>query len=132
MKCTRLFLCVICSLFFTLPVYALTSRTGDAISVAADEIIDDDIIIFGQNVDVSGTVLGDVYAFGQSVKITGNIGGSIFTGGANITVDAKSVESVWAAGGTVEVLGNVIRNAVLAGGSICFCDGASVGKDLGV
>jgi hypothetical protein len=115
-----------------MPVYALTSRTGDAISVAADEIIDDDIIIFGQNVDVSGTVLGDVYAFGQSVKITGDIGGSIFTGGANITVDAKSVESVWAAGGAVEVLGNITRNAVLAGGSICVCDGASVGKDLGV
>jgi hypothetical protein len=132
MKSARFLSCIVCSIIFMVPSYALTSRTGDAIGVASDEIIDDDIIIFGQDINVDGTVLGDVYAFGQSVKITGDIGGSVFTGGANIIIDTRHVETVWAAGGAVEILGSVTRNAVLAGGRICVCEAAVIGKDLGV
>ena len=123
---------VLCSLVFMLPVHALTSRTAESATVAPEEIVDDDLIMFGQNITVEGTVLGDVYAFGQSVKISGDVGGTVFTGGANITIDAKSVETVWAAGGNIELLGSVTRNAVLTGGTICVCDAATVGKDLGV
>jgi hypothetical protein len=114
-----------------LPVHALTSRSAESARVAPEEIIDDDVLMFGQNIAIEGIVLGDVYAFGQSVKITGDVGGSFFTGGANITIDAKSVETVWAAGGNIELLGNVTRNAVLFGGTIRVSEDASVGKDLG-
>jgi hypothetical protein len=123
---------VLCVLVFVLPVCGLTSRSGEGAKVALDEIIDDDIIMFGQDITIEGTVLGNVYAFGQSVKIAGDVGGSVFTGGANVTIDAKSVETVWAAGGNVQLLGNVTRNAILAGGAICICDAAYIGKDLGV
>lgn len=130
MKCSRILICVVCSVVFMMPVYALTSRTGESVKVALDHVIDDDIILLGQSIEVEGTVLGDVYAFGQSVRITGDVGGSVFTGGANITIDAKSVETVWAAGGSIEILGNVTRNAILAGGNICVCENAVIGKDL--
>ena len=132
MRYSRILSGVLCSLVFMLPVYALRSRVDESVKVGIDEIIDDDIIMLGQNITVEGTVLGDVYAFGQSVKITGDVGGSVFTGGANVTIDAQSVETVWAAGGSIELLGNVTRNAVLTGGTICVCDAAYIGKDLGV
>jgi len=132
MKYPRILSGVLCCLILALPSYALTSRTGESARVAPEDIIEDDIILLGQNIDVEGTVIGDVYAFGQSVKITGEVGGSIFTGGANIVIDPKSVHTVWAAGGNIEIFGKVIRNAVLTGGTICVCENASVGKDLGV
>lgn len=132
MKYSRILSGVLCALVLMLPAYALRSRTAESVKVAPEEIIDDDIIMLGQNITVEGTVLGDVYAFGQTVKITGDVGGSVFTGGANVTIDAKSVETVWAAAGSIELLGNVTRNAVLTGGSICVCDAAYIGKDLGV
>ncbi len=132
MKYAKILSGVLCYMILVLPSYALTSRTGESATVGAEDIIEDDIILLGQNIDIAGTVIGDVYAFGQSVEITGEVGGSVFTGGANIVIDPRSVHSVWAAGGSIEILGTVIRNAVLTGGTICICENASVGKDLGV
>jgi len=122
---------VLCILSLTAPVYALTQRTGDAVKVAFDEVVDDDVILLGQNIKVEGKVTGDVYAFGQTIRMSGDIGGSAFMVGANITIDARTVETVWAAGGSIEVLGNIKRNAVLAGGNVCLCEKAGIGKDLG-
>lgn len=123
---------IVCSMIFATPVYALTSRTGDAVKVAADDIIDDDIVLLGQSIDVDGQVTGDVYAFGQTVKITGDVRGTVFTGGATIIIDAQSVGTVLAAGGSIEILSPVKRNAVLTGGKICVCENGQIGKDLGV
>ena len=130
MKYLGIVTCIVCSLIFTVPAYGLISRTGESVSVAPDEIIDDDIILMGQNIDVEGQVLGDVYAFGQTVKITGDVAGTVFTGGAAVTVEARSVGTVLAAGGSIEILSPVKRNAVLAGGKVCLCENGRVGKDL--
>jgi cytoskeletal protein CcmA (bactofilin family) len=120
-----------CVIVFTAPVYALTKRTGDAVEIALDEVIDDDVILLGQSINIEGSVMGDVYAFGQTIRISGDIGGSLFTAGANIIIDARAVETVWAVGGGIEILGSIQRNAVLAGGNVCLCEKARIGKDLG-
>jgi hypothetical protein len=131
MKNIRWFLCILSLIVFITPAYTLTSRIGEIASVGPDEVLDDDIVLFAQNIKVEGTVAGDVFAFGETVTITGDIGGSVFTGAANIAIDAKSVEAIWAAGGSIEVKGSITRNVVLAGGSVCVCDEARIGKDLG-
>jgi cytoskeletal protein CcmA (bactofilin family) len=131
MKCSGIVTRVLCVVLFTAPVYALTSRTGDAVKVAFDEVVDDDVILLGQSINVEGKVMGDVYAFGQTVRISGDIGGSVFMVGANITIDARTVETVWAAGGSIEILSSIQRNAVLAGGKVSLRENARIGKDLG-
>jgi cytoskeletal protein CcmA (bactofilin family) len=132
MKYSSIMTCVICSMIFTAPGYALISRTGESVSIAAGEIIDDDIILLGQSIDVAGQVIGDVYAFGQTIKITGDVAGTVFTGGATITIDAQSVGTVIAAGGSIDILSYVKRNAVLTGGKVCVYERGEVGKDLRV
>lgn len=124
-------LCILLLVMFVTPTYTLTSRIGEYAAVGPEDFVDDDVILIAQDVKVEGKVAGDVFAFGQSVTVTGNIGGSLFTGAANIFIDAKSIEAVWAAGGNIEVKGSVTRNVVLAGGSVCVCDEARIGKDLG-
>lgn len=131
MKNIRWLLCILSLVMLVTPAYALTSRIGEYAAVGPDDVIDDDIVLIAQNVKVEGKVAGDVFAFGETVTITGDIGGSLFTGAANISIDAKSIEAIWAAGRSIEVKGIVTRNVVLAGGSVCVCDEARIGKDLG-
>ncbi len=131
MKNIRWLLCILSLVIFVTPAYTLTSRIGEYAAVGPDDVVDDDIILIAQNVKVEGKVAGDVFAFGETVTITGDIGGSLFTGAANIFIDAKSIEAVWAAGRSIEVKGVITRNVVLTGGSVCVCDEARIGKDLG-
>jgi cytoskeletal protein CcmA (bactofilin family) len=130
MKYLSIVTCLVCSMVLISPVYAMTLRTGESVQVAADETVNDDIILFGQNIDVDGNIEGNVYAFGQAVRVTGSIGGSVYTGGANITIEAKNLETIWAGGARVEILSDVNRNAVLAAGQILVGDGVRIGKDL--
>lgn len=120
-----------CLLFIVLlaaPGYALVVRSGQTIEI--DEIIDDDLIIFAQEVDIKGKVNGDVYAFAQEVSISGEIEGSIFTGASSIVIDVDHAKTVWAAGGNINIKGNIYKNVIIAGGDLCVHEGANIGKDV--
>ena len=69
------------SLAFASPARAAEIITGDPDAVVpADQVIDDDLFIAGQNVRIEGTVNGDVFAAGNQVEITGTIDGNLFVG----------------------------------------------------
>ena len=110
MKNLRYILGVLMIVGFMLPGHALVFKRDQSVEIAADEVIEDDLIAFAGNVDIKGTVLGDVYAFAQSVTITGDVGGSIFAGGANITIDAPRAQTIWAFGANIKVTGNNNHN----------------------
>jgi len=113
-----------------LPAYGLVFKSGDDITVAEDQVIDDDLIAFGQKILIKGDVNGDFYAFGQSVTVLGDIQGTIFCGAGNIDIKAKSVKSIWAGGGNISINGRVSRNVVLAGGQLYIDGDAGIGRDL--
>lgn len=112
------------------PAHALVIMREQTVEVAADEIIDDDLVAFGNFIDVKGTVTGNVCAFAQTVNVSGDIGGSLFIGAASSSIGAKSVQTVWAAGGNLIVSGNVSKNLILAGGTLDIDKDARVGKDV--
>lgn len=112
------------------PGYAITLRSGDALEIAENEVIDDDLILFAQSIDIKGKVNGDVCAFAQEVKVSGEIEGSIFSGAATIDIDAKSVKTIWAMGGNITISGLIDRNVLLFGGSLLIDDNARISKDL--
>jgi cytoskeletal protein CcmA (bactofilin family) len=68
------------------PASAAEIITGnpDAV-VPADQVIDDDLFITGQNVRIEGTVNGDVFAAGAQVEVTGTIEGNLFVGAQTFT-----------------------------------------------
>jgi cytoskeletal protein CcmA (bactofilin family) len=123
-------ICILIVIALVVPAHALVLRRSESVEIAADEIIDDDLIAFAGDVDVKGTVTGNVCAFAQTVNVSGDIGGSLFIGAASASINARSVQTVWAMGGNLSVSGNVTRNVILAGGSLDVDADARIGKDL--
>ncbi|MGB3340500.1 MAG: hypothetical protein WBB37_03355 [bacterium] len=117
-------------LLCTTPLFGLVVKSGDDIEIRADEVIDDDIIVLGQNVAIKGTINGNVCAFSQDVEITGDVAGTIFCGGANVNIDAQSVGTIWAGAGNVKINGNIRNNVLVFGGALDIEEDTKIGKDL--
>jgi hypothetical protein len=110
---------------FVVPGYALDVRkaergTGGEVSVAANETVDDtlvvfadsirisgtitgDLIAFARNIEIQGTVQGNVISFGQRIEVSGNVGGDIFAFGQSIRTDGQIGQNLWGFGQTVTV-----------------------------
>lgn len=121
-------------LFFILllitPGYGLVVRAGQSVDVFADEVIDDDLIAFGRQVNIKGKVNGDVFAFAQVVFVNGEISGSIFGAGSSADITVKNAKTVWAAGGNIHISGPIKNNALVFGGSLFIDKNAKINKDL--
>lgn len=122
--------CFICVMLCTTPVFGLIIRSGDDIEIKVDEVIDDDLIAFGQNVSVKGIVNGDIYAFGQEVEIFGDITGTVFCGASTVDIDAQINGSIWVGAGKVSIAGNVYNNVLIFGGTLNVEENTRVGNDL--
>jgi len=78
-----------------------TVRSAQAFEVNEDgvipdgEVIDDDVLIGGNNVVINGTVNGDVFAFGSIVTLNGVINGSMFAGAQNVVVNGEITGSLF-------------------------------------
>ncbi len=88
-------------------------RHGTDVLVAKDEVIDDDLYVFAQNITVNGTINGDLIVFGQQVVINGTVDGDLI-----------------AAAQLVSVNGKVADDARIAGQVLTIQDGAEIVDDL--
>jgi anti-sigma factor RsiW len=87
-------------------------RSDGAVTVAADETIDDTLLAMGQTVTIDGNVNGDLLAFGQEVTVRGNVTGNIVTGAQSVTIE-----------GTV-------GGSVLSGAEDLTLENARIGRDF--
>jgi cytoskeletal protein CcmA (bactofilin family) len=69
-------------------------RSDDAVTVAANETIDDTLLAMGQNVTIDGTVNGDLLAFGREVTVRGNVTGNLITGAQSVAIEGTVGGSV--------------------------------------
>lgn len=98
--------------------------------VGADSVIDDDLLIHGDNVDIRGTVLGDVIACGGSVRISGNVTGDVMACGGRVSINGIVGDDVRIGAGEVVIEGNVGDDIFVGAGSIKVSDGAYIGGDM--
>lgn len=90
------------ALSFASPARAAEIITGEPDAILpADQVVDDDLFIAGQNVRIEGTVNGDVFAAGNRVEVTGIIDGNLFVGGQLVTLSGSVNGSVYAGGSAV-------------------------------
>jgi len=87
-------------------------RSEGAVTVAADETINDTLLAAGQTVTIDGTINGDLLAFGQEVTVRGNVTGNLVTGAQRVTIE-----------GTV-------GGSVLGGAEDLLLENARIGRDL--
>lgn len=108
--------------------YATTFRTEE--HVHKEEVINDNLYIFGSAPLINGNVQGDVAAFGGTVTITGNILKDAMVSGGNINITGTIGEDLRLFGGNIFLDGTVNGEVVMAGGQIKVGPNALVKGDL--
>ena len=120
-------------------------------TIPANETIDDDVFISGNDVVIDGTINGILFASGQTVTLNGTVNGDAFLmgetiivsnsavvdgnlviGGADITMNGSVSGSVFggSAAMVLEKDADVGRNFYYGGFSLTTDEGSVVGKDL--
>src|SRR6185503_932140 len=78
--------------------YEIRHNENGAVTVAADETINDTLFAAGQTVTIDGTINGDLLAFGQEVTVRGNVTGNLVTGAQSVTIEGTVGGTVLSAG----------------------------------
>jgi hypothetical protein len=105
-------------------------RTGDTVTVPADESWDGDLYVLGGRVTVAGSVDGDLTVLGGQVDVTGTVTGDVLATGGNVSISGEVGGDVRLAGGQVTVSGTVSEDVAVTGGQVTVPAGGDIGGDL--
>lgn len=106
------------------PVFAVV-KSNDFITVAKDEVIDDDFFASGQEVIIEGTVNGDVYVAASRVAIRGTVNGDVLAAASSIEVSGTIADDLRAGANTITLVGATIGDSVSVGGNELSADSAT-------
>jgi cytoskeletal protein CcmA (bactofilin family) len=125
-------LALLLALFVMSPVWSLTSRVGEQVTIAATETIDDDLYIAGNTITIDGTVKGDAVLAGGSIAINGRVEGDVIAAGRAIVINGSVGDDVRMAGQALilDAKARVGDDAIAAGLSLETKAGSTVGGDL--
>lgn len=121
------------ALFLLAPmqVAAADVRAGNGEqTIGAGTTITDDLYIFGNTVNIRGTVDGSVISAGATVTVAGHVTRDVMVAGGTVDINGPVDGSVRVAGGTVNVNSAVTGDVVAAGGTVNLSSEASVGRDV--
>lgn len=105
---------------------ALRVMDGPATVIAAGRVIDDDILITGQEVTVDGTVTGDLIAFAEQVRVRGRVEGDLLAAAREIEVTGTVGGDARLAGQRLDIRGTVGHNLMTASQDATLAPGAKV------
>ena len=124
---------VLLVLLLAVPVFtasAFDARTGDYLSVAVDEIVDEDLFLSGEKVRVDGTVNGDLYVAARTVVINGSVRDSVTVVGDNVSISGRVGSGVFAACQKLTIGGEVKGNVRAFCRVLSLENGAGLAGDL--
>ena len=98
-------LAVLLSFFLVSPVQAkIISKEKGTVTVAAGEVINDDLFIGAESVDIAGTVNGDIYVGAGTVNFNGRVTGDLVVGAGTVIIDKAVIgDSLIVGAGTVTI-----------------------------
>lgn len=128
------------SLKFVLPVLflalivpfsakAFAVKTGAAVNIGANEVIDGNLYAAGSSLLIDGQVKGDVVCAGQSVIINGRVDGDVLCAAQSINVLGEVVGSVRVAGSDVSLNNKIGRNLMAFGASVSVGSNSDISFD---
>ena len=108
-------------------------RDEDRVTIAADEVIDDTLIVSAQDVVIEGTVTGDLIAMGDRITVRGPVGGTMLAVAEVVSVENAISGSFIGGGETIDIRGTPVGANVYAVGSrVTLHGGASVAGNVAV
>lgn len=116
-----------------IPSVALASsvmRTGEAVSVAADQAVEGDFYGLGNNVTVSGEVTDDLLVIGGKVKVNGKTGADLAALAGDVQIDGVIGDDARIVAGEVTVAGEVLGDLVVLSGTLKVLSTAKISGDI--
>lgn len=112
------------------PVLAFDARSGDTVTIASREVVDDDLYVGAATVIVDGMVNGDLWAAGYTITVNGSVNDSAMVAGYMINISGDVGHAVRAAGQTISISGNVDGDLMVFGATVNVASTATVKGDL--
>jgi hypothetical protein len=113
-------------LLFAASAWVIETRSGQNVTIDADEVVEDDLYVAAQNVTVEGTVQGDLVAVGGTVE------GDVISAGRTVIVNGTIEDDVRSAGQAL-LIGEdaqITDDLIAAGFSLESERGSTVGGEL--
>jgi cytoskeletal protein CcmA (bactofilin family) len=121
---------VLLTLFTSAPVLAADLRSGDHITVASGEVIDDDLYIAGSDITIDGTVNGDLVAVGNTITVNGTVNGNLLAAGQTINMNGSVGHAARLAGQTININGKVDGDLVVFSSETNISSQAEISRDF--
>lgn len=120
------------SLFLVSPVQAkVITKDKGSVTVAAGEVINDDLFIGAESVDISGTVNGDIYVGAGIVNFSGKVSGDLIIGAGTVNIGQAVIgDSLIIGAGTVNIDEKSKINGSLLVGAGTLSNQAPVGRNF--
>lgn len=114
------------------PALAATIAGGEVYRLEAGQVVEDDLIVSGQEVYIDGTVKGDLIAFGNYVEVNGRVEGDLMGAAAELRLNGAVADDVRVAGAGVTIAGQVGDDlfAAAGGSQAGFAYGQVNGRSL--
>jgi len=100
--------------------------------VKADQVIDDDLLLVGEQVTIDGTVNGDVLVFANSVDVNGTINGDLLVGCGNLNMAGTINDDLRIGAQNVRITGKVKRNLSAGASQFLLDKEGAVGGNVAV
>jgi cytoskeletal protein CcmA (bactofilin family) len=123
-------LVILSALAFVGVANAQNFKTGNTVTVAANETIDGMLFAGGSNIDIAGKVNGDVYCAGQTITISGTVNGDVICAGQTITISGIVDGSVRLAGQSIAIGGTIGNSATVGTQNLTIDSNGVIGRDL--
>lgn len=126
----RLLTFAVALLLILAPATVAYAQTENVI-VSEDEVVEKNpYFAGGENVHISGTIVGDAYIAGGTVTIDGTIEGDLLVAGGTVRMVGEVTNDVRAAAGQLTIDGTIGGNATLASGNIELSEDTTVGGSI--
>jgi len=117
-------------IFTAASVSAFDARTGDTVTVASGEVVDNDLYVAAQTVTIDGTVDGDLWAAGSKIIVNGIVTDSVMAVGQTIDISGDVGHAMRVAGTTINIRGDVDGDLMVAAGEVNIASTAKIKGDL--
>jgi hypothetical protein len=105
-------------------------RSGESVSVEANQVLEGDFYALGETVTLSGTAERDVYVLGLQATVNAPVAEDLVVIAGDVEVHGKVDDDVRILGGEVIIAEPVVDDVVVIGGTVRILSTASVGGDL--
>ena len=118
-------------LFCVLPLAfsSAMTMTEKNINLPQGEVINDEVLLVGNDITVNSDVVGNIFAFGQKIHINGNVDGDIIGAAQSIVINGNVNGNVRIASQSIEINGRIERSVSIVGQDIALSENSFVGRN---